>query len=51
MNHSMIFHSGIPGSKVACTYPGPIAAYHALLRRPSLTILQMAYRIERTYLA
>ena len=25
-------HSGIPGLSVACTYPGLIAAYHALLR-------------------
>ena len=31
-------HSGIPGSKVACSYPGLIAACHALLRHPSQAI-------------
>lgn len=34
-------HSGIPGSTVPCTYPGLIAAWHALLRPLSLVILQM----------
>lgn len=35
-------HSGILGSKVACTYPRLIAACRALLRLSSLAIHQMA---------
>ena len=35
-------HSGIPGSKAPCAYPGLIAAWHALPRRPSLAIHQTA---------
>ena len=40
-------HSVIPGSKVACTYPGLIAACHDLHRLPSQAIHQivLAYRI------
>ena len=35
-------YSGIPGSKVTCTYPGLIAACHALLRPSSQAIHQTA---------
>ena len=35
-------HSGILGSKAPCAYPRLIAAWHALLRRPSQAIHQMA---------
>ena len=35
-------HSGIPGSKAPCAYPGLFAAWHALLRRPSPAIHQVA---------
>jgi len=35
-------HSGIPGSKPACGYPGLIAACHALPRRPSRAIHRAA---------
>jgi hypothetical protein len=38
-------HSGISGSKVACTYPERIAACHALLQRPSQAIRQTAYHV------
>ena len=35
-------HSGTLGSKAPCAYPRLIVAWHALLRRPSLAIHQMA---------
>ena len=35
-------HSGIPGSKAACAYPGLIAACHALRRPTSRAIHQLA---------
>ena len=35
-------HSGIPGSTAPCAYPGLIAAWHALPRRPSPAIHQAA---------
>jgi hypothetical protein len=41
-NCSRRSHSGISGSKAACAYPELIAACHALLRRPSHAILQVA---------
>jgi hypothetical protein len=46
--HSRKSHSGIPGSKAACAYPGLIAACHALLRRPSRAIPQTAWRVGLT---
>ena len=36
-------HSGILGSKAPCAYPRLIAAWHALLRRPSQAIHQTAW--------
>ena len=41
-------HSGIPGSKLACSYPGRFAACRALLRRSSLAILQTAFHVGLT---
>ncbi len=41
-NHSRKSHSGIPGSKAAYAYPGPIAAGHALPQLSSLAIHQTA---------
>lgn len=40
-------HSAIPGSTVACAYPGLIAVCHDLHRLPSLAIHQLAltYRV------
>ena len=42
-------HSGIPGSKAACAYPGLIAACHALLQLPSQAIHQIALRVQVYY--
>ncbi len=39
-------HSGIPGSKAACAYPGLIAACHALRRHPSRAIHQAASHVS-----
>lgn len=36
-------HSAIPGSQVPCAYPGRIAAWHDLRRRPSQAIPQTAW--------
>ncbi len=36
-------HSGIPGSRATCASPGLIAACHALRRRPSRAIPQVAW--------
>ncbi len=41
-------HSGISGSKAACAYPELIAACHALPRRPSQAIHQVAYHAGPT---
>ena len=38
-------HSGIPGSKAACAYPGHIAACRALRQLSSLAILQTAWHV------
>ena len=38
-------HSGIPGSKAACAYPGLIAACRALLQLSSRAILQTAWHV------
>ena len=38
-------HSGIPGSKAACAYPGRIVACRALLQLSSRAILQTAWHV------
>ena len=43
-------HSGIPGSTLACSYPGRFAACRALLRCSSLVIRQTALHVGLTWL-
>ncbi len=38
-------HSGIPGSKAACAYPGHFAACRALVQLSSRAILQTAWHV------
>ena len=43
-------HSGIPGSTLACSYPGRFAACRALLQCSSLVIHQTALHVELNWL-
>ena len=44
-NHDEKSHSGTPGSKAACAYPGHFAACRALVQLSSRAILQTAWHV------
>ena len=53
LQNAGLSHSEIPGSKVICTYPGLIAAYHVLhrLREPRHPPCALAYFLSNLLLS